>query len=169
MAVLFYPYLPFAGRCSVGDWELISADKLQKADVVEGLGVEMVKRLPDLYEVPSLVGNVGAFARPKDGQVGGGFEEETMRRLGRSLTLAVLSGNPDTLLPEDELTGNEGHVMMTSDNAIGYGHPLGPDGGVAVEYGAMASTLVGGLKRQFRRTQNCSTAGDQGAATRARA
>ncbi len=145
MRVLLYPYLPLCERQVVGDWELIPVEQLTDGDSPNLAGAQAIRGLADLYDIPGSIGRPGAVARPREGRVGDNFEREAMRTLSRAVLVALLAGNPSPLLPEEERSGNEGHMMATSDNAIGYGHPIGEDGYIAVEYGLMATTLVGGL------------------------
>lgn len=145
MLVLLYPYLPLRGRQSVGPWELVPARNLEDDDAPTPEAARAIRGLVELYELPEDLGQFGALAKPAGGLVGDEFERQAMRALGRALVVALLAGNPSLLTPEEERSGNEGHMMLTSDNAIGYGHPLGEDGYVAVEEGAIATVLRGGL------------------------
>lgn len=145
MDILLYPYLPLTNRRTVGGWQVIPIAEVESDDLVNDFAGRAVEGLGRLYEVEGMQLPLGAVARPPDGAIGDDFELSAMRTLGRALLVGLLDTNPDFLAKGEEPLGNLGHGTVTSDNALGYGHPVQPDGGVAVEYGYMSRKLVGGL------------------------
>jgi hypothetical protein len=145
MEVLLYPYLPLVERHRAGPWELIPTADLLDEDAHTPDRAELIRRLVRMYRLPENTQGLGALARKHDGKVGDEIDRRGMQLLRRAVLLAILDANPSFLTPEGDRTGNEGHAAVTSDNAVGYGHPIEDDGYIAVEYGALATTLVGGL------------------------
>ncbi len=84
---------------------------------------------------------VGCLAKPHKDPVGTPIDPTLHRPLHRAVVAALLDGNPDG--PSQK---REGWAVVTSDKALMYGHRLGPDGYIAVRYGAMVQALVGGLQ-----------------------
>jgi hypothetical protein len=142
--VLLFPYLPLREPASVDGWALTPVAKLdEQAQVVDG-GAAAVSGLLRLYGIDRGAPAAGALARRSDGRVGDEFDATAIQPLSRAVTAAMLDMNPSPLTPEDEQTGNKGHAATTSDNGVAWGHRIGDDGYVAVEYGAMVRTLSGG-------------------------
>ena len=144
MEALLYPYLPVSDRRQVGPWELIPFGNQSDEDLLNAAVKEMVEGLIRLYGDDDPMVNQGATARWLEGKVGDDIDRAAMRSLGRALVVAVLDANPSNLDREDA-SPNAGHQTATSDNAIGYGHPIDGSGGVAVQYGALVTRLEAGM------------------------
>src|SRR5262249_40319787 len=127
MEVLLYPYLPISDRQRVGPWELIPFGDQKEEDILSEVVKEMVEGLIALYSDEDPMVNLGAVARWREAKVGDDIDREAMRSLGRALVVAVLDANPSNLDREDAAP-NAGHQSATSDNAIGYGHPIDGSG-----------------------------------------
>lgn len=143
MEALFYPYLPTSDRSEVGPWQLIPFGDLANDDLLNEVVKETVEGLVGLYSVDDPMVNLGAIARAREGKVGDDIDRQGMQNLGRALLVSMLDANTPAL--DQEEPANAGHGMTTSDNAIGYGHPIDGSGGVAVEYGVLVRRLEGGM------------------------
>ena len=140
--VLLFPYLPVTDRVELGPFELIPRRLFEDGDAQHPWVAEAVRGLFELYKVRTASTGHGVVIRPQDGRVGDAIEREVMTPLRRILVAAVLDGNPQVTEPERQ----QGHSVATSDNALLYGHRLDPAGWVAVQYGLMVETTVGGLQ-----------------------
>jgi hypothetical protein len=82
--------------------------------------------------------------RPGSG-IGAEFTGDDVLIMHRALVVMALHGNPDPPRVEGKREFQRGaDTVLTSDNALIYGHPIALDGYVAAEYGAVARTLSGG-------------------------
>ncbi len=114
----------------------------EDANAQEPWVAEAVRGLSELYKVRTTSTGHRVVVRPRDGRVGDAIDRAVMTPLRRAVTAAVLDGNPQVTAPERQ----EGHSVATSDNALLYGHRLDAEGWVAVQYGLMVETTVGGLR-----------------------
>jgi len=142
-AVVVFPYLSLEERLRVGPWELIPKGDLKPEDADSESALSLARAHLAVYDLPEgdEAKRCGCFARRGDGLVGGAVEPESLGSLRLSVLAALLIMNP-----EAEDRSNPGMVVSTSDNAAMHGHPLNAEGRLAVEYGAMMRTLVGGIK-----------------------
>jgi hypothetical protein len=141
--VLLFPYLWIRDRITVGPYELISRNVLTDADFISAQVNADVEGLLTMYEMRgSMANRFGTVVRRHDGKIGDRFERSEMTPFHRAVVAALL--DPIPLVGKKNST--EGWSIPTSDNALVYLHQLDGSGYVAVEYGRMVSTMVGGLK-----------------------
>jgi hypothetical protein len=142
--VVLFPYLSLQERVRVGVWELIPKNDLKAQDAVDQFTLELARQHLGLYSLPeadkSVAERCGSFARPAGRPIGEPVDRSTFPALRLSVLGALLSMNPG------EDTSNPGMTVSTAENATLYGHPLNAAGRVAVEYGSMMRTLIGGLR-----------------------
>src|SRR4051794_40372382 len=60
-----------------------------------------------------------------------------MRPLQRALVAGVVADNPQMAVPEDDQDPNAGHGVLTSENALLYGHPLSDGRSYVIDTGAL--------------------------------
>jgi hypothetical protein len=141
--VLLFPYLPIGSdRLEVGPWELIPRRAFDDGDATAPWVAESVRGLLDLYKVSTTTIGMGTIVRHRDGKVGDTVDRDAMRPLRRTVVAAVLGGNPEVTEPGRQ----QGLSVATSDNALLFGHSVGPEGWVTVQYGLMVETTVGGIQ-----------------------
>jgi hypothetical protein len=139
---LLFPYLPITEPVHFGPWELIPGASIPESEAIAPWISSMLPQLMELYRSPDADWNaVGCIAKLRTEPVGTPVDPALYRPLHRAVAAALLDGNPDG--PSET---REGWAVATSDNALMYGHRIGPDGYIAVRYGAMVQALVGGLQ-----------------------
>lgn len=84
---------------------------------------------------------MGCIGKSHDDPIGVPVDVIHYRPLHRTAVPALLDANSNRTMEKQQ-----GWAVATSDNALLYGHRLDPDGHIAVQYGAMVQTLVGGLQ-----------------------
>jgi hypothetical protein len=140
---LLFPYLWIRDRIEVGPYELISRNVLADEDFATPQIKRDVEGLLTMYEMRgSMANRFGTVVRRRDAMIGDRFEREEMRPLHRAVVAAVLDPIPLAIGKKEE---TQGWSIPTSDNALIYLHLLDGSGHVAVEYGRMVTTMVGGL------------------------
>ena len=140
--LLLFPYLPLTESVYLGPWELIPNARITEAEVVASWIATTLPQLLELYRTPDADWTaVGCVAKLRTKPVGTPIDPARYRPLHRAVVAAFLDGNPDG--PSET---RQGWAVATSDNALMYRHKLGPDGYIAVRYGAMVQALVGGLQ-----------------------
>jgi hypothetical protein len=142
--MMYAPCLPLRKRLTVGGWIAVPAAELGEDDVASPFAATAAAGLVRLYALEKRRTAVGAFVFREGVGVGGEVDGTDVRLMHRALAIGVLDINPPPPRLGEEGTGDERHAAMTSDNAIVYGHHIGPDSYVAAEYGAMIGTLRGG-------------------------
>lgn len=140
--MLLFPYLPLTELVRLGPWELIPLAAIAETEAVAPWVPDVLPQLLELYRTPDADRTaVGCIAKLRTDPVGTPTDPALHRPLHRTIVAALLDGNPDG--PSEK---REGWAVATSDNALMYGHKLGPDGYIAVRYGAMVQALVRGLQ-----------------------
>lgn len=145
MDVLLYPYLPLRQKIKIGPWTLAPPSAISDSDVAGPTEFDLVQGLVGIYKLPSNASNMGAVAWNSADGLGARIDREAMSALSSALIMGLLDTNPDHLVPDEDRSGNEGHMAVSADNALAFGHPLQRDGYVAYESGAVSTTLFGGL------------------------
>jgi hypothetical protein len=141
---LLFPYLWIRDRITVGPYELISRNVLTEDDFATPQIKADVEGLLKMYEMHgSMANRFGTVVRRRDGKIGDRFEREEMQPLHRAVVAALLDPVPLAIGKKED---TQGWSIPTSDNALIYLHQLDGSGHVAVEYGRMVTTMVGGLK-----------------------
>jgi hypothetical protein len=141
---LLFPYLWIRDRIQVGPYELVSRNVFEDADFASPQIRADVEGLLTMYEMrASMANRFGTVVRRLDGRIGEQFEQAEMTPLHQAVMAALLDPIPSPIGKKDETPG---WSISTSDNALIYLHRLDGSSYVAVEYGRMVSTLVGGLK-----------------------
>ena len=141
---LLFPYLWIRERLDVGPYELVSRNVLSGDDFASPQIQSDVKGLLEMYETRRSMSNrFGTVARRRDGRIGDHFDRAEMMPLHRAVVVALLDPIPLAIGKKGETPG---WSIPTSDNALVYLHQLDGSGYVAVEYGRMVATTVGGLK-----------------------
>lgn len=141
---LLFPYLWIRDRLTVGPYELISRNVLSDEDFVTPQLKRDVEGLLKMYETRTSMSNrFGTIVRQRDGKIGDQFDRAEMKPLHRALVAALLDSIPVAIGKKEDA---EGWSIPTSDNALIYLHQLDGSGYVAIEYGRMVATMVGGLK-----------------------
>jgi hypothetical protein len=140
---LLFPYLWIRDRLQVGPYELISKNVLTETDFASPQIKTDVEGLLKMYEMRgSMANRFGTVVRLREGKIGDRFAREEMRLLRRAVVAALLDRNPPEIGKKED---SQGWHVATSDNALVYLHQLDGSGRVAVEYGRMVATMVGGL------------------------
>lgn len=141
---LLFPYLWIRNRITVGPYELISRNTLTDDDFVSAQVKTDVEGLLTMYEMRgSMANRFGTIVRRREGKIGDRFQRSEMKPLHRVVVAALL--DPIPLVGKNE-ESTEGWSIPTSDNALIFLHQLDGSGYVAVEYGRMVSTMIGGLR-----------------------
>jgi hypothetical protein len=140
---LLFPYLWIRDRLEVGPYELISRNVLADDDFATPQIKSDVGGLLKMYEMRgSMANRFGTVVRRRDGLIGDRFDREEMTPLHRAVVAALLDPIPRAIGKKED---TQGWSIPTSDNALIYLHQLDGSGHVAVEYGRMVTTMVGGL------------------------
>jgi hypothetical protein len=141
---LLFPYLWIRDRIRVGPYELVSRNVFTDDDFLSPQIRSDVEGLLTMYEVnASMANRFGTVVRHLDGRIGDSFKRQELKPLHQAIVAALLDPIPQAIGKKDETPG---WSIPTSDNALIYLHQLDGSGYVAVEYGRMVTTLVGGLK-----------------------
>lgn len=140
---LLFPYLWIRDRLQVGPYELVSKNVVTADDYAQPWIERDVTGLLEMYEMRgSMSDRFGTLVRRLNGKIGDRFERSEMKPLHRAVTGALLDRNPLEIGKKED---TQGWHVVTSDNALVYLHQLDGSGHVAVHYGRMVETLVGGL------------------------
>jgi hypothetical protein len=134
------PYLPLAAQVDISVWRLVPFRDLARRHTVSQPVLNEVRRLRTAYRLTNTSGMpFGALLVPREGRIGDEQPRELLRPLHRALVAALLDGNPSFLDPDP--SPNAGHHMVTSENAVVYGHPLHGGSSYAISTGAMVQSL----------------------------
>lgn len=144
VVLMYAPYLPLREPLVVDGWQLVPVGELDDAESISAFAIAAAKGLAALYSASDNDAVTGTFAYRIGQGLGAVIDEDDVLAMHRALVVMVLDANPSRLAPADERDGNEAYRAMTSDNALVFGHPIGADGYVAAQYGAMIGTLSGG-------------------------
>ena len=140
---LLFPYLWIRDRIEVGPYELVARNVLADGDFISPQLKTDVEGLLKMYELRVSMGNhVGTVVRRREGRIGDHFGRSEMKPLRRAVVAALLDPIPTALGRQED---TQGGGIPTSDNALIYLHQLDGSGHVAVQYGRMVTTMVGGL------------------------
>jgi hypothetical protein len=140
---LLFPYLWIRDRIEVGPYELVARNVLADGDFISPQLKTDVEGLLRMYELRVSMGNrVGTIVRRREGRIGDRFDPSEMKPLRRSVVAALLDPIPAALGRQED---TQGGGIPTSDNALIYLHQLDGSGHVAVQYGRMVTTMIGGL------------------------
>lgn len=138
--VILFPYLSLDQRIRVGPWELIPRKDLCTSDTTTEAIFALARQHLGLYALPDGDTNVsdrcGCYARPANGKIGDPGDRNDLGLLRLSVLVGVLIENPEPRAV------NPGLYASTSDNVLAYGHPLNPEGALAIERGVMMRTQV---------------------------
>ena len=147
MEIIVLPYLPLREAVVIGGWRLIPAQRADAETFINDDIRAQAQGLLRLYGAGHGARKAGAVAAPPGGRIGDDVPRDQMLTLRRAIVVGLLEGNPTpaALAGDDEdVDPNGGWKSATSDNAALWGHPIDASGYIAVEYGAMVTTLSGG-------------------------
>lgn len=123
--ILFAPYLIVQDGLELGPWRFVRFSELNAS---EALPDEMRSQVLDLvaaYGVDDGLPSSGAMIYPADGRIGSSFDRSEMGRLQKAILAGVIANNPAMAASEEDQPDNAGHMTMTAENALLYGHPIG--------------------------------------------
>lgn len=140
------PYLPLSEVRNVDEWTLLPFPAVDAHDGMPGTVRQRVLTLVGAYEVASRGGSrLGAVAHCAGLSIAAPVDRQ-FARLGLALLVGTLNHNPSMAdgQGEDgpERTGNEGHAVCTTENALLYGHPVvGDASSYVTQTGVLARSL----------------------------
>lgn len=141
MDVLIAPYLILPEDLDIGDWSYARIGGLESSDALPDHLKGAVMALVEAYRVDSAGGTIGAIVYPRGREIGSPFERSKMGRLRKAQLVGAISNNPRMALSDEDQQANAGHMAMTTENAVLYGHPLDGTRSYVIETGSLVRGL----------------------------
>jgi hypothetical protein len=134
--LLVAPYLP-AVTGEVGPWQLVAFSQLAESDSLPAELRDAVLRLVQAYSVLDSPATFGVVLHQSDGRIGAAVDPAVVPTIGRALLAGAIANNPRMAVAEEEVPANAGHAVLTSENALVYGHPNLDPRSYAIETGRL--------------------------------
>lgn len=139
--ILIAPYLILPNGLEVGPWRFVPFGHLEESEALPADLRGQALDLVDAYRVDGGPTPVGAVVYPADGQIGTSFDRSEIKRLHKALLVGVIANNPKMAASEDDQPDNAGHMAMTAENALLYGHPTSETRSYVIESGAIVREI----------------------------
>lgn len=136
--ILFAPYLILPDDSEIGPWRFIRFSELDRSDALPDVMRKQVLDLVAAYRVDDGLSSAGAVVYPAGGEIGSPFDRSDMDGLQKAILVGVIANNPAMAASEEDQPDNAGHMAMTTENALLYGHPIGGTRSYVVSTGAIA-------------------------------
>jgi hypothetical protein len=139
--VLIAPYLILPNDLNIGAWSYVRVGEVESSGVLPEELRSAVVDLVEAYRVESASGPIGAIVYPREGRIGSPFHRSEMVRLRKAQLVGAISNNPRMAISDDDQEANAGHMAMTTENALLYGHPVDGHRSYVVETGSLVRGL----------------------------
>lgn len=139
--ILFAPYLILTDGSEIGPWRFVRFSELEESQALPDNLRSSVLDLVAAYRVDDGLPSTGAMVHPASGQIGSSFDRSEMERLQKAILVGVIANNPEMAASEDDQPSNAGHMAMTAENALLYGHPIGGTRSYVVSTGAIVRQM----------------------------
>lgn len=139
--ILFAPYLILPDGAEIGPWRFVRFSELDESEALPESLRSQVLDLIAAYGVDDGLPSVGAMIYPTGGQIGSSFDRSDMDQLQKAILVGVIANNPAMAASEEDQPNNAGHMAMTAENALLYGHPIGGTRSYVVSTGAIVRQM----------------------------